>query len=46
MKRIHIEPLEGEERVRRSILDWVSEVVLVLARARTGRLRKQRKVVD
>jgi hypothetical protein len=30
MKRIHIEPLEGEERVGRSILDWVSEVVFML----------------
>jgi hypothetical protein len=30
MKRIHIKPLEGEERVRRSILNWVSEVVFVL----------------
>lgn len=39
MKEICIEPLKGEEREKRSVLDWVSEVVFLIdfVKLRMGR---------
>jgi hypothetical protein len=39
MRRVRVEPLKGKERIRRSVLDWVSEAVFMLdfVKSRMGR---------